>query len=161
VVSGADRRASAPDRRASAPDRREGTAAPGHGWEHRTTLVVRSYECDSYGHVNNAVYLNYLEVARHELLEAIGMDYAAMRAAGFGLVVARIDIRYRRPAVEGDALRIFSRATKRLRVGGIIAQRILRGDEVVAEADVTWVSIDRSGRAAPLPQEFDLEGLWP
>lgn len=144
-----------PDRRGDAPDRR------GDAPEHRTTLTVRSYECDSYGHVNNAVYLHYLEVARHEMLAALGMDYAAMRAAGFGLVVARIDIRYRRPAVAGDALTILSRATKRLRVGGIIAQRIVKGEELVAEADVTWVSIDGRGRAAPLPRQFDLEGLWP
>jgi acyl-CoA thioester hydrolase len=129
--------------------------------EHRTALTVRSYECDSYEHVNNAVYLNYLELARHELLAAIGVDYAGMRAAGLGLVVARIDIRYRRPAVEGDTLTILSRTTKRLRVGGIIAQRILRGEDVIAEADVTWVSIDARGRAAPLPEKFDVEGLWP
>jgi acyl-CoA thioester hydrolase len=111
--------------------------------------------------VNNAVYLHYLEVARHELLAAIGMDYAAMRAAGFGLVVARIDIRYRRPAVAEDVLTILSRAVKRLRVGGIIAQRIFKGEELIAEADVTWVSIDERGRAAPMPEEFDVEGLWP
>ena len=129
--------------------------------EHQTTLTVRSYECDSYGHVNNAVYLNYLEVARHEMLAALGMDYAGMRSAGFGLVVARIDIRYRRPAVEGDALTILSRATKRLRVGGIIAQRVLKGEELIAEADVTWVSINERGRAAPMPERFDVAGLWP
>jgi acyl-CoA thioester hydrolase len=150
------------DGRTGAPYVPDGSAAaPGRGSEHRATLTVRSYECDSYGHVNNAVYLNYLEFARHELLAAIGMDYASMRAAGFGLVVARIDIRYRRPAVGGDELTILSRAAKRLRVGGIIAQRILKGEELIAEADVTWVSIDSRGRAAPLPPEFDLEGLWP
>jgi acyl-CoA thioester hydrolase len=131
------------------------------GTEHRTTLTVRSYECDSYGHVNNAVYLNYLEFARHETLAAIGMEYGAMRSRGFGLVVAQIDIRYRRPAVEGDLLTIVSRPTKRLRVGGVFAQRILKGEELVAEADVTWVSIDRDGRAAPLPSEFDVPGLRP
>ena len=141
--------------------RSEAAPKSSRGREQLTTLTVRSYECDSYGHVNNAVYLNYLELARHELLAAIGMDFAAVRAAGFGLVVARIDIRYRRPAVERDSLAILSRAGKRLRVGGIIAQRILRNDELIAEADVTWVSIDKRGRAAPLPPEFDLEGLWP
>ncbi|MCX7030139.1 MAG: thioesterase family protein [Spirochaetes bacterium] len=154
-MSGAERIADTPPPRGSAIDRHPGVL------EHRTNLTVRSYECDSYGHVNNAVYLNYLEVARHEMLAALGMDFAGMRSAGFGLVVARIDIRYRRPAVGGDALTILSRATKRLRVGGIIAQRILKGEELVAEADVTWVSIDARGRAAPMPPEFDVEGLWP
>ena len=33
--------------------------------------------------------------------------------------------------------------------------------QLVAEADVTWVSIDERGKAAPLPPQFDLEGLWP
>jgi acyl-CoA thioester hydrolase len=128
---------------------------------HRTDIKVRSYECDTYGHVNNAVYLNYLEAARHELLASLGMDYAAMRAAGFGLVVARVDIRYRRPVVEGDSLAIYSRPIKRMRIGGVMEQRIVKNDEVVAEAEVTWVSIDRAGRAAPLPPEFEVEGLWP
>jgi acyl-CoA thioester hydrolase len=128
---------------------------------HRTDIVVRSYECDSYGHVNNAVYLNYLEVARHDLLASLGLDIAVLRAAGRGLVVARIDIRYRRPVVGGDSLAVYSRPIKRLRVGGVMEQRILKGDEVVAEAEVTWVSIDRAGRAAPLPAEFAVKGLWP
>jgi acyl-CoA thioester hydrolase len=107
------------------------------------------------------VYLNYLEAARHDLLAALGMDYAGMRTSGLGMVVARIDIRYRRPAVEGDSLAILSRPIKRLRVGGVMEQRILKGDEVVAEAEVTWVSIDREGRAAPLPPQYEVDGLWP
>jgi len=32
--------------------------------QHRTSITVRGYELDSYGHVNNAVYLQYLEQAR-------------------------------------------------------------------------------------------------
>ena len=35
-------------------------------------LKVRSYECDTYGHVNNAVYLNYLEFALMSALEENG-----------------------------------------------------------------------------------------
>jgi len=128
---------------------------------HRTDIKVRSYECDTYGHVNNAVYLNYLEAARHEFLAALGLDYAALRAAGHGLVVARVDIRYRRPVVEGDSLAIYSRPIKRLRVGGIMEQRIVKNAELVAEAEVTWVSIDGRGRAAPMPPAFDVEGLRP
>ena len=37
----------------------------------KTEFKVRTYECDLYGHVNNAVYLNYFEAARVEFLETI------------------------------------------------------------------------------------------
>ena len=55
----------------------------------KCSLKVRTYECDSYGHVNNANYLNYLEYARCEMLKAVDFDYPAMIKAGFGLYVAR------------------------------------------------------------------------
>ena len=51
--------------------------------KHITELSVRSYECDSYGHVNNAVYLNYLEFARMDFLDASGFRYKDFVAAGF------------------------------------------------------------------------------
>ena len=43
--------------------------------KHTTEITVRSYECDSYNHVNNAVYLNYLEHARMDFLHAANFDY--------------------------------------------------------------------------------------
>ena len=45
-------------------------------------LAVRDYECDLQGVVNNAVYQNYLEHARHEYLKSIGIDFAALTAQG-------------------------------------------------------------------------------
>jgi len=129
--------------------------------EHLASIVVRSYECDSYGHVNNAVYLNYLEYARHEFLKHIGVDLPALRASGHALLVARIEIDYKRPAVPDDRLVVASRAIRRLRVGGVMEQRILRGEELVAVANVTWVSVDGAGKLYPLPPAFDVAGLRP
>ena len=64
--------------------------------EHR--LTVQSYECDANGHVNNAVYLNYLESGRVAFLKAAGLSYRELRDQGFGLVVVRICIDYRSEA---------------------------------------------------------------
>ncbi len=129
--------------------------------EHVCEIVVRSYECDGYGHVNNAVYMNYLEVARHEYLRALGMSFDELRAAGIGLWVARVSIDYRSPALPDERLAIRTVPLKRTRIGGILGQKIAVGGRLVADAEVTWVSVNSSGRPAPLPPEFEREGLAP
>jgi len=43
-----------------------------------TRMRVRDYECDLQGIVNNAVYQNYLEHARHEFLHEVGIDFAQL-----------------------------------------------------------------------------------
>jgi acyl-CoA thioester hydrolase len=65
-------------------------------------MAVRDYECDLQGVVNNAVYQNYLEHARHEYLKSIGIDFAALAAEKINLVVIRVEIDYRLPLTSGD-----------------------------------------------------------
>jgi acyl-CoA thioester hydrolase len=125
------------------------------------TLKVRSYECDSYGHVNNANYLNYLEFARYEFLKSIGFDYPAAINAGYGVYVARVEIDYKTPAVTDDGLLIKSWPIKKGAVSGIIAQRILRGEALIVEARVTWAFVDSRGVPTKLPPQWDLPGLRP
>ncbi|MDR0562637.1 MAG: acyl-CoA thioesterase [Spirochaetaceae bacterium] len=125
------------------------------------TLVVRTYECDSYGHVNNANYLNYLEFARYEFLKDIGFDYPAAIKAGYGVFVARVEIDYKRPAVVDDVLLIRSWPLKKRAVSGIIAQEIRRGEDLIAEANVTWAFVDSSGLPTKVPPQWDLPGLKP
>lgn len=132
---------------------------------HTCSVSVRSYECDSYGHVNNAVYLNYLEYARHEYLKDIGVTIPELRAAGYGLVVAKVSIEYRRPAVTDEILTITTTAVRHSIIGGVLRQVITRAapesdgarPALVAEADVTWVCVDSRGRPARLPAAFHRE----
>jgi acyl-CoA thioester hydrolase len=77
------------------------------------TLTVRTYECDSYNHVNNANYLNYLEYARYEFLKDIGFDYIKAVREGYGVYIARIEIDYKKPAFTDDVLVIKSRPIKK------------------------------------------------
>lgn len=65
-------------------------------------MAVRDYECDLQGVVNNAVYLNYLEHARHEFLKSIGIGFAALSAEGTNLVVTRAEIDYKLSLRSGD-----------------------------------------------------------
>jgi acyl-CoA thioester hydrolase len=138
-----------------------GAPRGGTGVEHRCGLTVRSYECDTYGHVNNANYLHYLELARHAYLRDNGISMEELRAAGYGLLVARVAIDFRRPSTTDDALTVLTRPLRKTRIGGILSQRILRDAETVAEAEVTWVCVDVRGRPARLPVAFDRESLAP
>lgn len=131
--------------------------------EHR--LTVQSYECDANGHVNNAVYLNYLESARVAFLKAAGTSYRELRQRGFGLVVVRICIDYRREARMEDLLRVITEPLKRRITGGIFSQKVYREEEaglvLVADAEVTWVCIDGRGKPTRFPPLLDLSLLEP
>jgi len=128
---------------------------------HECSLKVRTYECDAYGHVNNAVYLSYLEFGRGEFLKAVGFDYPAVVAAGYGLYVARVEIDYKLSAFPDDELRIRSWPIKKGGVSGVMEQRICRGAETIAEAKVTWAFVDAKGKPTRIPKEWDVPGLTP
>jgi acyl-CoA thioester hydrolase len=57
-------------------------------------VTVRSYELDANGHVNGAVYLQYAEHARWELMATAGVDQLRLRELGFGPVNLETVIRY-------------------------------------------------------------------
>ena len=63
---------------------------------------VRDYECDLSGIVNNAVYQNYLEHARHVFLKKQGIDFAELERRGITLVVIRIEMDFLYPLTSGD-----------------------------------------------------------
>lgn len=129
--------------------------------EHECSLTTRSYECDGYGHVNNAVYLNYLEYARLEFLKGLGIDYGQLRAGGIGFVVVRICIDYRRQVGADQTLRVVTRPLSKQKVRVVFGQKMWRGEELVAEAEVTWACISREGRPVRLPAELEIAELEP
>ena len=130
--------------------------------KHVAKLSVRSYELDSYNHVNNAVYLEYLEYARMEYLRAIGFDYPGLYEAGYYLYVTHIDIHYRGSARLFDELSIEVEPVKLGKLSGTFKQTIKnqRG-EICAEAEVSWGCVDTTGRPAKLPEAFLVPGLAP
>lgn len=64
---------------------------------HEVTLRIRWRDIDNYGHVNNAVYLNYLEECRDRMVEELfGADEA------WDFVLAHVGIDYRRQLTQSD-----------------------------------------------------------
>jgi len=129
--------------------------------ETRCSLKVRTYECDSYNHVNNANYLNYLEFARYEFLKDIGFNYNNAINAGYGTYISKIEIEYKKPAVVDDELVIKTIPVKKGAASGTLSQKIWRGEELIIDAKVTWVFVDSKGTPEKIPPEFNLPGLSP
>jgi acyl-CoA thioester hydrolase len=118
-------------------------------------MAVRDYECDLQGVVNNAVYQNYLEHARHEYLKTINIDFAALTAQGINLVVTRVEIDYKSSLVSGDRFVVEVRPERisPVRIG--FRQDIYRlpDRKVVVKAVVIGTGLNTKGRPQ-LPQSL-------
>lgn len=114
---------------------------------------VRSYECDLYGHVNNAVYLNYMEFARTAVLETKGIPLDKLKDMGWLAVIRKIEIVYKAPATFGNNLLIRT-CLKEIGTTSItFHQNIYLDDQRIAtEADVTVVFINLQGRPLRIPK---------
>lgn len=124
--------------------------------EHTLRVRVRHYEMDALGHVNNAVYLHYVEEAAIEHARALGFDEARWRELGGAWVVRRHEIDYRRPAVAGDELDVTTRLVAIERVTATRRTTIVQAGDgsLVAEALTHWVWIGLDGRPRRLPPEI-------
>jgi acyl-CoA thioester hydrolase len=69
-------------------------------------IVVRGYELDTQGHLNQAEYLHYAEHSRWELLRSLGIRQDELLATGVGPVTLETTIRFRRELRGGDEVRV-------------------------------------------------------
>ena len=99
-------------------------------------LDVRDSECDLQGVVNNAVYQNYFEHARHRYLIANGFDFARLHDDGCDLVVTRAEIDYLDSLRPGDRFVVCSSAGRESQVRFVFEQEIFRlpDDERITRA---------------------------
>jgi acyl-CoA thioester hydrolase len=125
------------------------------GKEHHFALTVYFEDTDTAQIVYYANYLKFMERARTDMLRAIGIDHAAVHHAGDGAyAVAEANIRYLRSARIGDDLLIISTLHEVRAASVRIHQRVMRGEELLTEADVTAVFITPDGRPQRQPREW-------
>ena len=113
---------------------------------------VRDYECDLQGIVNNAVYQNYLEHARHQFLKTVGLDFSRLSQQGVDLVLTRAEIDYRSPLRSGDEFWIGLEMDQISKLRYQFRQDIYRNDDqrLVLSSIFTATSLNDRGR----PQFF-------
>ncbi|MFB7733040.1 acyl-CoA thioesterase [Streptomyces sp. NPDC056112] len=118
-------------------------------------VIVRGYETDVQGHLNQAVYLNYAEHARWSLLQAAGISQAGLVSGGVGPVALETTIRYLRELLAGDEVDV----TCAFEWGGgktfRIRQTIRKADgTVAAEIDAVGGLLDlKARRLVPAPHD--------
>jgi acyl-CoA thioester hydrolase len=122
-----------------------------------TRFTVRHYECDAYGHLNNANYLRYMEEAAFDASAAVGYDRARYEAMGRLWLARETEIEYLRPVHYGDVLAVrtwvedFRRVRSRRRYDFHLAPT----DELIARASTDWVYLDAATqRPLAVPPEM-------
>ena len=129
-------------------------------FRHRVEIVVRFADTDAMGHVNNAVYLTYCEVARIRYWTDITGEPVHLGTQGAeSLILAEARITYRAPAFHGEVVTVETRATRIGRSSFTLEHRLLacvEGDapRLVALSESILVRYDyASARPAALSPE--------
>ena len=125
------------------------------GTEHRFPVRIYFEDTDLSGVVYHANYLRYMERARSDMLRLAGIGQRAAQEAGEGAyAVSSLAIRYRRPARLDDALIVVTRLIQVRAASVDIHQRVMRGAEILTEADVTAALVSVSGKPKRQPKTW-------
>ncbi|MGN6575858.1 MAG: acyl-CoA thioesterase [Nocardioides sp.] len=116
---------------------------------HHYDCHVRFSDVDVYKHVNNVKYFEYYQEARLAFLMSLGR---AEGEQGFSLVVARLDVDYKRPILfRPESYLVESRVSRIGTSSFDISSEIRDGDVLLSRALATMVTFDREAqRARPL-----------
>jgi len=126
-----------------------------NGYRFLFNVEVRFRDLDAIGHVNNAVYLTYMESARL----AYWMQVTGRRdLRDIGIILARTECDYRSPAGLGEVMEVGVRCASMRRSSFVLEFRIevLGTGRLVAEARKVLVRYDYS-KGAVVPLEDDLK----
>ncbi|MDR2963596.1 MAG: acyl-CoA thioesterase [Bacteroidales bacterium] len=129
--------------------------------EYEIELKVRDYELDLQGIVNNSVYQNYLEHARHEYLLAHNVDFAALHAERIDLVVTRVEIDYKDSLKSQDRFVVKTSMSKEGNVRIVFHQRIERlpDQKTMIAAKITGVCLKCGRPSRPETAGLELQEL--
>lgn len=124
-------------------------------FRHRTSLQVRFRDIDAFGHVNNAVFFSYVELARiRYLLDVLQPDQPFDRLP---LILARVELDFRSPIQFGEDVVVTSRIDRVGRTSFSMSHRMLAGPQGRLVGDVQSILVTYDYEAAkpmPVPDEW-------
>jgi tol-pal system-associated acyl-CoA thioesterase len=118
------------------------------------SIPIRVYweDTDAGGVVYHARYVAFLERARSDALRAMGHGQRDLQAAGVVFAVHSMRMDFLRPARLDDLLEVTAEVSRMGRASVVFSQRILRGEEVLLEAEVKVASL-RAADFRPCPMD--------
>ncbi|MCA1571754.1 MAG: acyl-CoA thioesterase [Chloroflexi bacterium] len=124
-------------------------------FRHRTTLQVRFRDIDAFGHVNNAVFFSYVELARiRYLLEILEPNEPFDRLP---LILARVELDYRSPITFGEEVVVETRVDRVGRTSFGMSHRMTAGPDGRLAGDVQTVLVTydyATARPMPVPDDW-------
>ena len=120
-------------------------------------LNVKVYyeDTDSGGVVYYANYLKFLERARSEALYTLGFtNLGLLEKHNILLIVKSCNIEYKKPAKFEDKINIISEVISFTKTSFMMKQCILRNNELITEANVHIVIVDKNGKPSKIPEEL-------
>jgi len=124
---------------------------------HQTSFIIRSTQVDSFGHLNNAAYLELYEWARWEWWAASGLELNEfMKSTRKGPAVIQADVRFQRELRQGDVVTVRTWMHEATRVKVVMGQDIASPEGAIASsARITFVLINLdTRRTAPMAREI-------
>lgn len=121
----------------------------------KTEIRIRGYHADFYGHVNNARYLEFFEEDRWAQMES-KIDLQKWARKGLVFLVVNINVNYRRAVNVGEVVTV-STGIENIGARSVVLKQEVRfksSGEVAADALVTFVIIDQSGKAVEIAGEI-------
>lgn len=118
------------------------------GYPFSCPIQVRWRDLDAFGHVNNATFASYLEMARTEAWTAL---FGGRDALGIPFFVKRLEINYRRPIGLEDEVRVWLRVGETRGASFTFEYVVEAGEKVAAEAMTLLACVDKkTGRPVPI-----------
>ena len=119
------------------------------------TVKVYYEDTDSGGVVYYANYLKFLERARSEALYTLGFtNLGLLEKHNILLIVKSCNIEYKKPAKFEDKINIISEVISFTKTSFTMKQCILRNNELITEANVHIVIVDKNGKPSKIPEEL-------
>jgi acyl-CoA thioester hydrolase len=130
---------------------------------HCRDFRIRHYECDAFGHLNNANYVRYMQETAFDASAAAGFDHAKYDQIGHHWLIRETDIEYLKPVGYGDSITVKTWVIDFHRVRSRRAYELyLQGsNELITKAETDWVYLDNtSGKPTTIPDEM-INGFFP